>query len=162
MNTPPAPSATLPDLVCFSHLRWDFVYQRPQHLMSRFARERRVFYIEEPVFENAATSSLRVTPRVDGVEVIVPVLPEELSDREVIMIQRSLIADFLDAHTDRPTFWFQTPMAFSFAPTDRAGVVIYDCMDELSGFKDAPPALAFNEKQLLARSDLVFTGGRAL
>jgi glycosyltransferase involved in cell wall biosynthesis len=53
-------------------------------------------------------------------------------------------------------------MAFSFAPLDRAGAVIYDCMDELSSFKDAPPALAFNEKQLLARADLVFTGGRAL
>ena len=80
----------------------------------------------------------------------------------MILAQEALIADYLDARTERPTFWFQTPMAVSFAPIDRAGVIIYDCMDELSGFQDAPPALAFNEKQLLGSADLVFTGGRAL
>jgi UDP-galactopyranose mutase len=162
MNTPPSPPRILPDLVCFSHLRWDFVYQRPQHLMSRFARERRVFFIEEPVFEPVAAGTLRVERRKEGVDVVVPVLPDGLSAREAILAQETLIADFLDARCDRPTFWFQTPMAVSFAPIDRAGVVIYDCMDELSSFKDAPPALAFNEKQLLGTADLVFTGGRAL
>src|ERR1041384_8308221 len=40
-----------PDLVCFSHLRWDFVYQRPQHLLSRCAQGRRVFFFEEPVYD---------------------------------------------------------------------------------------------------------------
>ena len=79
MNTPPSPPRILPDLVCFSHLRWDFVYQRPQHLMSRFARERRVFFIEEPVFGSPAGGELRVDRRKEGVEVIVPVLPEGLS-----------------------------------------------------------------------------------
>lgn len=112
--------------------------------------------------ESVARAALRVDRRRDGVDVIVPVLPESLSAREAILAQESLISDYLDARSDRPTFWFQTPMAFSFAPIDRAGAVIYDCMDELSGFKDAPPALTFNEKQLLGRADLVFTGGRAL
>jgi UDP-galactopyranose mutase len=130
--------------------------------MSRFARERRVFFIEEPVFESVATGTLRVERRTEGLEIVVPVLPDGLSAREVIFAQESLIADFLDERCERPTFWFQTPMAVSFAPIDRAGVVIYDCMDELSSFKDAPPALAFNEKQLLGTADLVFTGGRAL
>ncbi len=41
-------------LICFSHLRWDFVFQRPQHLMTRFARTMRVIYLEEPVTGGAA------------------------------------------------------------------------------------------------------------
>ena len=48
---PPKPTTDNPDLICLSHLRWNFVFQRPQHLMSRFARDRRVFFVEEPVFD---------------------------------------------------------------------------------------------------------------
>lgn len=161
--TMPSDSARIPTLVCFSHLRWDFVYQRPQHLMSRFARSRRVLFVEEPVFELDADPHLRVTPRAGGLEVIVPVLPENTDARRAIAAQRSLLTAHLTRVAGRrPTFWFQTPMALPAAPTELAGVVIYDCMDELSAFHDAPPALLFNEKQLLARADLVFTGGRAL
>jgi len=43
-----------PDLVCFSHLRWDWVYQRPQHLLKRAALDRRVFYVEEPICDNGS------------------------------------------------------------------------------------------------------------
>src|SRR5207248_11183125 len=66
------------DLVCLSHLRWDFVYQRPQHLLSRFARERRVFFVEEPIFDDERMH-LDVTTRDCGVHVVVPHLPKELS-----------------------------------------------------------------------------------
>jgi UDP-galactopyranose mutase len=162
MDTPPHHDAPR-DLVCFSHLRWDFVYQRPQHLMSRFGRTRRVTFIEEPVFEDVAEPYLRITPRENGVRVVVPVLDEEIDEREIISIQRSLLADYIESECGAsPTFWFQTPMALPTAPTELAGVVVYDCMDELSAFNNAPPSLIFNEKQLLARADLVFTGGRAL
>jgi UDP-galactopyranose mutase len=68
-----------PDLVCFSHLRWDFVYQRPQHLLSRAALERRVFFIEEPIFEDC-TMRLETYERDNGVKVIVPFLPEGLQN----------------------------------------------------------------------------------
>lgn len=154
---------SLPAMVCFSHLRWDFVYQRPQQLMSRFARARRILFVEEPIFEPAAEPELRVTPRLGGVSVAVPVLPEGISPREIIDLQRVMLSRHLSLHLDRrPTFWFQTPMAYGFAPIELAGTVIYDCMDELTAFENAPPALVFNEKQLLSRADLVFTGGHAL
>ncbi len=162
MDTPPS-RHTLPDLVCFSHLRWDFVYQRPQHLMSRFARTRRVSFIEEPVFEPTDRPYLRVTTRDAGVDVVVPVLPEDMPARESIAAQHQLFSAYITEHcATPPTFWLQTPMAVPLAPTELAGIVIYDCMDELSAFHGASPSLAFNEKQLLSRADLVFTGGRAL
>lgn len=162
MSTPPSLRPQT-DLVCFSHLRWDFVYQRPQHLMSRFGRGRRVLYIEEPVFEAVVVGGLRVTPRGEGVQVVVPVLPEGIEAREGIDLQRALLSELIESTcTPMPTFWFQTPMALPIAPVALAGVVIYDCMDELSAFLGAPPSLVFNEKALLARADLVFTGGVAL
>ena len=162
MDTPPSRHA-LPDLVCFSHLRWDFVYQRPQHLMSRFARTRRVSFIEEPLFESTDRPYLRVTTRDAGVDVVVPVLPEETSARDSIAAQHQLFTAYISEHcATPPTFWLQTPMAVPLAPTELAGVVIYDCMDELSAFHGASPSLAFNEKQLLTRADLVFAGGQAL
>ena len=162
MDTPPS-HGPVPDLICFSHLRWDFVYQRPQHLMSRFARTRRVLFIEEPMFEATVEPHLRTSVCERGVEVIIPILPEGVDARATILLQRVLLAELIErACTPHPTFWFQTPMAFSFAPTDLAGVVVYDCMDELSTFNNAPASLLFNEKQLLGRADLVFTGGRSL
>src|SRR6185369_6402129 len=76
-----APSTQPPgettDLVCFSHLRWDFVYQRPQHLLTRCARDRRVFFVEEPIFGNGSTR-LDIQERDGGVLVVVPHLPEGL------------------------------------------------------------------------------------
>ena len=65
------------DIVCLSHLRWDFVYQRPNHLMARAARDRRVFFVEEPVVETAADPGLRTSVR-EGVTVVTPVLPDGL------------------------------------------------------------------------------------
>ena len=49
-----------PDLVCLSHLRWDFVFQRPQHLLSRCARDRRVFFVEEPIFTDGSSVRLEI------------------------------------------------------------------------------------------------------
>ena len=61
------------DLLCFSHLRWDFVYQRPQHLMSRFAKQFKTFFIEEPIFHNESdTNRIRLT--LENVWVVTPLL----------------------------------------------------------------------------------------
>ncbi len=38
-------------IIVFSHLRWSFVYQRPQHLLTRMAGRRRVIFFEEPVYD---------------------------------------------------------------------------------------------------------------
>lgn len=150
------------DLLCFSHLRWDFVYQRPQHLLTRFARERRVFYVEEP-FYHAGAACLAISPRGDGLRVVVPHLPAGVDQAEAEALQRGLVDRLLaDEGIERPIAWFYTPMAVGFADHLRPVVTVYDCMDELREFAFAPPELAAREQQLLRRADLVFTGGHSL
>jgi UDP-galactopyranose mutase len=62
----------------------------------------------------------------------------------------------------RPLLWYYTPMALEFSDHVDASLVVYDCMDELSSFRFAPPSLLARERQLLEMSDVVFTGGRSL
>lgn len=151
------------DLVCLSHLRWDFVYQRPQHLMARFAKYRRVFFFEEPLYETIDTPRMTVSRREDNLYVVVPSLPWGISPEEAIPIQhrmlRRLISDFSIVS---PTFWYYTAMAIEFTRDFEPERVIYDCMDELSAFRGAPPELLANERELLERADHVFTGGYSL
>jgi len=151
------------DLVCFSHLRWDFVYQRPQHLLSRAARERRVFFIEEPVF---GEGSLRIecSEKDSGVVVVVPHLPMGLSsDVATGAVLRGLLDRLFASHGIRHyILWYYTPMALSFSAHLQPLLTIYDCMDELAAFKGAPPSLCQFEQQLFHRADLVFTGGQSL
>ncbi|HKP86693.1 MAG TPA: glycosyltransferase family 1 protein [Blastocatellia bacterium] len=152
-----------PDLICLSHLRWDFVYQRPQHILSRCARERRVFFIEEPVFCNDQMAQLDVSMRECGVCVVVPRLPKGLSEAEVNAVQSLLINElFAECGIQDYVLWYYTPMALAFTRHLNPLGVVYDCMDELSGFKGAPSALREREAELLARADVVFTGGQSL
>src|SRR3954470_11963039 len=87
-------TAALPDLVCLSHLRWNFVFQRPQHLMTRCARERRVYFVEEPMFEAGATPHLRIE-RSDGVAVVVPILADGLTPAACQSLQTVLIDELI-------------------------------------------------------------------
>jgi UDP-galactopyranose mutase len=151
------------DLVCFSHLRWDFVYQRPQHLLSRCTRERRVFFVEEPVFYEGEPR-LEVSSRSGGVRVVVPRVPRHLQGRcELDNTLAGLMDDlFADHEINSCILWYYTPMAMAW--TDRLAplAVVYDCMDELSAFKGAPPEMKAREEALFRRADLVFTGGESL
>lgn len=151
------------DLVCFSHLRWDFVYQRPQHLLSRFAKERRVFFIEEPVYD-AGPIRTHVSERDCGAIVMVPWLPENMRDNPArdAVLQGLVDRFFVEQKIEDYFLWYYSPLAMSFTHHLKPQAVVYDCMDELSGFKDAPPALRFCEAELFRRADLVFTGGQSL
>lgn len=138
------------------------MYQRPQHLLSRCALTRRVHYVEEPLIEPGAQSHLR-TSKSDGVNVIVPVLPEGLGPAEMIAAQRALLDSYLvEAQIDDYLLWYYTPMALRFTAHLSPRAVIYDCMDELAAFKGAPAALKTLEADLLGRASLVFTGGQSL
>jgi UDP-galactopyranose mutase len=152
-----------PYLICFSHLRWDFVFQRPQHLLTRAATSYRVIYIEEPVHADIPDARLDLRRADGGVEVAVPVLPNGISAADALAVQRRLVDELL-AVRDRglTIFWYYTPMALDFTDPSRADVVVYDNMDELSAFRGAPPALLQNEQKLMAAADLVFTGGVSL
>lgn len=152
------------DLVCLSHLRWDFVYQRPQHLLSRFAvHKHRVFFFEEPIFQDAATH-LDISPREDNLFVVVPRISHaDRETRDLVEIQREMLAElFASKNIENYILWFYTPMAMDFAADLQPLATIFDCMDELSAFKFAPPELIENERRLLEKADLVFTGGQSL
>src|SRR5215471_7878010 len=153
---------TKPDLIVWSHLRWDFVYQRPQHLLKRAAGDRRVFFIEEPIFNGSM--HLEVKERDQGVKVITPHLPEGLqSDIATQAVLKEMLHRFFgENEINEYVFWYYTPMALEFTRHLTPIAVVYDCMDELSAFKGAPPSLLEREQELLEISDLVFTGGYSL
>ncbi len=152
-----------PDLVCFSHLRWNFVFQRPQHLLTRCAQKRRVFFVEEPIFRNGSML-LEVREAEGGVQVVVPNLPEGLrSEVATSAVLRDMIRRlFVEHGIDDYVFWYYTPMALSFTRDFNPIASVYDCMDELSAFKGADPSLQDFEKELFQRVNLVFTGGQSL
>jgi Glycosyl transferases group 1 len=147
------------DLICFSHLRWDFVFQRPQHLMTRFARDRRVFFIEEPLFGDDGPR-LEVSKCENGLHVVTPHLPH---NTDVDAVMPGLIDNLKDENQIKDCIaWFYTPMMFEWRDGLRPKCIVYDCMDELSMFKNAPPQLIEREQQLFQLADLVFTGGQSL
>lgn len=150
------------DLICYSHLRWNFVYQRPQHLISRMIKYFRVFYVEEPIFD-VSTPKLEITRNEALIWIVVPHLPADLcqTDRDSYMHQ--LLGDMFNEYKIS-TFiaWYYTPMALPYSFQTSPQFVVYDCMDELSAFKDASPALHTQEAALMRKADLVFTGGYSL
>src|SRR5687768_11914208 len=134
-----AASARKLDLICFSHLRWDFVYQRPQHLMTRFARERQVFLFEEPVFTDEP-AHLDVTSRGGNIHIAVPKLPHGTDPGQISDQLRIFIDELIEKNDIRSYLsWYYTPMMLEFSRHLTPVAVVYDCMDQLSAFKGAPP-----------------------
>ena len=151
-------------LICFSHLRWDFVFQRPQHLMSRFARTGRVIFWEEPESAPAGAEAALDVRRCakSGVVIVRPRLPEGLDEAEQQRALTNLLDAFLAGEAGPFVRWYYTPMMLPFSRHVPAACTVYDCMDELASFRFAPPQLLPLERELLASADLVFTGGYSL
>jgi UDP-galactopyranose mutase len=151
-------------LLCFSHLRWNFVFQRPQHLMNRFARTHRVIFWEEPILDATGEPSLDLSLCAkSGVTVAVPHL-NAADGADVHQKQLRRLVDELVAQRsgERLVRWYYTPMMLPFSRHLDSDCTVYDCMDELANFKFAPPELLPLENELLAAADLVFTGGYSL
>jgi UDP-galactopyranose mutase len=146
-------------------LRWDFVFQRPQHLMSRFADEMTVVFWEEPVeIDSKEPALLRVRAAEDypNVRIVVPHIPQGLDEEQRDATLKRLL-DAYSAGLSRPLIaWYYTPMMLTFSRDLDASVVVFDAMDELSKFKFAPVKLLDLEQELIDRADLVFTGGTSL
>ncbi len=158
----PALSSSRPPVICLSHLRWNFVFQRPQHLMTRCARDRRVFFIEEAVRAPISVPRLAIDDTA-AVTVVVPHLPDTLDTDESIAAQRALVDDLLERErVDEYVLWYYTPMALPFTDHLSPAATIYDCMDELSAFKGADPSISLLEAALMRRASLVLTGGQSL
>ena len=151
-------------LICFSHLQWNFVLQRPQHLMRRFATRCSVLFFEEPVptGQNSAFLELLGTNE-PSVTIVRPHVPRDWQATEVEEALAQLLGNLVATHCRaRPILWFYTPMMYPFAAGVDAAAVVYDCMDELSNFRFAPPEMAERERLLMQRADVVFTGGYSI
>jgi UDP-galactopyranose mutase len=159
----------MPLLLCFSHLRWSFVWQRPQQLMSRFAASYRVVFVEEPMLAADDAPAMLTKRIVDGVTVLTPLLPRSefehgFGERANSAIRR-LLAGWLKRNDPglRPVVWYWTPLALGCCPESlSSALVVYDAMDELSAFRFAPDNLVQKEAALMRWADLVFTGGPSL
>ncbi|MGI4834089.1 MAG: glycosyltransferase family 1 protein [Janthinobacterium lividum] len=157
---------SLPDLVCFAHLHWDFVWQRPQHLMTRFAQHGRVFYVEDAFYhaDDLVEPHIEVKKRQNGVQVLVVHLPQRLHGQEAAdRTEYEVLSRFFAANKlTNYAFWYYTPMALNKSRQFRPALTVYDCMDELAQFKFAPPELRQREQELFQKADLVFTGGQRI
>jgi glycosyltransferase involved in cell wall biosynthesis len=151
-------------LVVFSHLRWNFVYQRPQHLMSRLAMRWRVIFIEEPV-PRSGRNELECFAPAPGVQVWRPHVTGDASgfhDDHLPALERMLADAMRDQAVTDYWVWFYTPMALPLVNDMSPRGVVYDCMDELTAFRNAPRQLVQRENALFKMADRVFTGGRSL
>lgn len=152
------------DMVVLSHLRWDFVFQRPQHLLTRCARDRRVFFVEEPLVDAALREPrFEITPRERNIAIARVHVPPGLTATRTDELQRALLNRLFGEHHVREyVLWYYTPMALSFSRHLAPRAVVFDCMDELANFAGAPAEIKRLEAELLARADVVFCGGFSL
>lgn len=151
------------NLLCFSHLRWDFVFQRPQHLLTRFAEEQNVYFLEEPHFDSSGEDHFTIEKRGANLTLLIPHLSTDKPAQQVSAAMKKLVSAYLhDADLSDWVFWYYTPMALSYAEHLKPAIVVFDCMDELSAFDFAPKELVEMEKRLMKLADVVFTGGHSL
>jgi len=156
-------SSAEPDLICLSHLRWNFVFQRPQHLMSRYAISRRVYFVEEPILDHEAITPTLTMEAHGRLLVVVPHLPASFTPAQVMTAQRTLLTQLIATERiQRYVLWYYTPSALRFSEHLTPEAIVYDCMDELSAFKGADRELPALERALFRKADLVFTGGQSL
>jgi len=151
-------------VVVFSHLRWNSVFQRPHHIMTRLAERRDVLFVEEPVTSSAVAGLevMRVAPRVRVVQPHLPVEGPGFGPRQERILSAQL-SRFLEREGyDRFVAWLYTPMAVSVARGLNPAAIVYDCMDELSHFLHAPAEIQAREHELFECADAVFTGGPSL
>jgi len=161
------PSFGRTSFIVHCHLRWDFVWQRPQQIFSRLAADHDVLFIEEPLYHEAAPL-LQITEPYSGVIRVVPLLTaggnidvDEQCQFILPLLEQALVDHpRLAERFEAPVQWFYSPMtAPSFAGRFAARSIVYDCMDELANFRFAPPDIADRERFLLSKADVVFTGG---
>lgn len=146
------------NLLCFSHLSWNFVFQRPQHLLTRFSKSYQVFYFEEPKIGDSDTYIVNLQNGVWVVELLITGYDETTNNRIKHLIHKVLKEYKIENYIS----WYYTPMALQFTSEITPEMVIYDSMDELSAFRFAPPQLLQFEEELFIKADVVFTGGNSL
>ncbi|SNS35571.1 Protoporphyrinogen oxidase [Noviherbaspirillum humi] len=149
-------------IIVFSHLRWDFVYQRPQHLLTRLSKHFPIVVVEEPILHDGEPfmKTYAPAPNILVCQPHTPVRMPGFHDDQLPHLQklvRQAVQDY-----DEHIAWFYTPMALPLLQALRPRLVVYDCMDELAAFRNAPKQLLQRESAVLKLADIVFTGGPSL
>lgn len=151
------------NLICFSHLRWNFVYQRPQHILSRFSNQYKTFYVEEYMIDDQK-DGYDIYLTKEKVWVVTPHLNQATfsEGNKTARVTKIIKNLFEEKQIYNYIFWYYTPMALGFTNCFKPKITVYDCMDELSAFKFAPQELKRLERDLLDKAEIVFTGGNSL
>lgn len=147
-------------IVVFSHLRWNSVTQRPQHLLKRLSVHHPILFVEEPIDHD---TKVKGTANIEQVEENITVFQPRIGWESMTQELAPMLEDqFLEMGISDPILWFYSPMFIDIADTLSYSKIVYDCMDELSAFLGAPQSLLSKEEKLLQLSDVVFTGGKSL
>jgi glycosyltransferase involved in cell wall biosynthesis len=159
-------------IIVHCHLRWEGVWQRPQQFLSRLSKRHRVLFVESPILKESSeepTWELLAVPEYPNVTVMRTYFPASRFqegawvDAKRAEFLKEALNGPLEGEFTRPVQWFYDPMA---APAHmnqfNECAIVYDCMDELSQFRFAPPEIISRERQLLAHADVVFAGGRKM
>jgi glycosyltransferase involved in cell wall biosynthesis len=157
------------ELIVLSHLRWDWVWQRPQQLVSRLGaiEERTTWFVEEPIQVAGELERNRLaTAEADGLTRVWLEIPEEGRHvgffDEVLPDYIEQLPQLVGPPGDERVVWIYTPLALELALALNPTTLVYDVMDDLAAFKDAAPELVVRQRQALRRADVVFAGGRSL
>jgi glycosyltransferase involved in cell wall biosynthesis len=156
------------ELIVLSHLRWDWVWQRPQHLVSRLGSRCSTWYVEEPLTPSPDFTGLNRmnSTRVDGLNRAWLEIPEQGHHvgffDDVLPDYIEQLPGLVGEPEGERVVWMYTPLALELALALKPTTLVYDVMDDLAAFKDAPPELVVRQRQALRRADVVFAGGRSL
>lgn len=148
------PSAHYYDMIVFCHLRWQFVYQRPQHVIERLSHHLKVLFVEEPLPNSTSHSSGNLIvvndnlhilqPNVEDVKSIAKILPEYVNNKSI------------------PFGWFYSASFSPLLEELNFQTVVYDCMDEPSLIKGDSQELLNQEEYLMSHADIIFTNVQSL
>jgi UDP-galactopyranose mutase len=151
------------DLICFSDIRWDFLWQRPHHLMSRFAKSYRIYFVEAPVF-HADYDQLVIRVTDERITLLAPHLQNESDRPDTNLRQQELLKRFFhDENISLDVFWYYSPTALKFTRLFQPKLIVYDCMEGTHASSGASSVDEKNiERELLEKADILFTAGQSL
>jgi UDP-galactopyranose mutase len=156
-------------IICLAHLGWDYVWQRPQQIMSRFAARCRVVYIDPPAYE-PLDEQVQLRERIDasGVHVVQPIISDQLQLAPMRRFQEyfQILQRIMEQSPSVTILWLYVlealPLVESLA--SQLDLIVYDCMDDFHSLDNSPAGE--RQRQLETRvidlADLLFTAGRSM
>ncbi len=149
------PKAAYYDMIVFSPVRWNFIYQRPQHIVSRLAKKRNILFVELPIdFDPNEKGEINLVMINDQITVMQPKVAhiDDLRDLMHAYVTNDIV----------PIGLFFSPIFSSFLEVFTFDKVVYDCVTD-SG-KSSNRSFEMHEKEghLIAEADLILTNEQTI